>query len=108
MQFHHLLQRAIARAGRSKKSLGLLYIDIDRFKEINDTFGHLAGDATLETVATRLTKVLPPDSIIGRLAGDEFAVIVDRLDSGSDLRNDLDILARTLLDRLADPFLSRP
>ena len=58
MQFHHLLQRAIARAGRSKRSLGLLYIDIDRFKEINDTFGHLAGDATLETVATRLTKVL--------------------------------------------------
>ena len=104
MQFHHLLQRAIARAGRSKKSLGLLYIDIDRFKEINDTFGHLAGDATLETVATRLTKVLPPDSIIGRLAGDEFAVIIDRLDSGSDLRNDLDKLARTLLDRLADPF----
>jgi diguanylate cyclase (GGDEF)-like protein/PAS domain S-box-containing protein len=104
MQFHHLLQRAIARAGRSKKSLGLLYIDIDRFKEINDTFGHLAGDATLETVATRLTKVLPPDSIIGRLAGDEFAVIVDRLESDSDLRNSLDKLARTLLDRLADPF----
>lgn len=104
MQFHHLLQRAIARAGRSRKSLGLLYIDIDRFKEINDTFGHLAGDATLETVATRLTKVLPPDSVIGRLAGDEFAVIIDRPESGSDIRQSLDKLARSLLDRLADPF----
>ncbi len=104
MQFQHLLQRSIARANRSRKALGLLYIDIDHFKEINDTFGHLAGDATLETVATRLTKVLPPDSVIGRLAGDEFAVIVDRLESGTDLHNNLDKLARTLLDRLADPF----
>lgn len=104
MQFQHLLQRSIARASRSKKSLALLYIDIDHFKEINDTFGHLAGDATLETVATRLTKALPPDSVIGRLAGDEFAVIVDRLDSDTDLRSNLDELARTLLDRLADPF----
>jgi diguanylate cyclase (GGDEF)-like protein/PAS domain S-box-containing protein len=104
MQFQHLLQRTIARASRSKQSLGLLYIDIDHFKEINDTFGHLAGDATLETVAARLTKVLPPDSVIGRLAGDEFAVIVDRLESGSDLRSNLDRLARTILDRLADPF----
>ncbi len=104
MQFQHLLQRSIARASRSRKSLALLYIDIDRFKEINDTFGHLAGDATLETVATRLTKALPPDSVIGRLAGDEFAVIVDRLDSDTDLRSNLDKLARNLLDRLADPF----
>jgi diguanylate cyclase (GGDEF)-like protein/PAS domain S-box-containing protein len=104
MQFQHLLQRAIARASRSKKSLALLYIDIDNFKEINDTFGHLAGDATLETVATRLNKALPPESVIGRLAGDEFAVIVDRLATGSNVKESIDTLARKLLDRLADPF----
>jgi diguanylate cyclase (GGDEF)-like protein/PAS domain S-box-containing protein len=104
MQFQHLLQRAIARATRSGKSLGLMYIDIDHFKEINDTFGHLAGDATLETVAARLTKALPDDSVIGRLAGDEFAVIVDRMDADSDFTVALLDLARTLLDRLADPF----
>ena len=104
MQFQHLLQRAIARANRSKKSLGLLYIDIDNFKEINDTFGHLAGDATLETVATRLNKALPPESVIGRLAGDEFAVIIDRLEAGADVKSSIDKLARKLLDRLADPF----
>ncbi|MFQ5983855.1 MAG: diguanylate cyclase, partial [Woeseiaceae bacterium] len=46
MQFQHLLQRAIARARRAKKSLCLFYVDIDHFKEINDTFGHLAGDTT--------------------------------------------------------------
>lgn len=104
MQFQHLLQRAIARAGRSGKSLGLMYIDIDHFKEINDTFGHLAGDATLETVAARLIKALPENSVIGRLAGDEFAVIVDRLDANADFDVALLGLARILLDRLADPF----
>jgi diguanylate cyclase (GGDEF)-like protein len=104
MQFQHLLQRAIARAKRADKSLCLFYIDIDNFKEINDTFGHLAGDATLETVADRLTDALAEESVIGRLAGDEFAVIVDRLDAADDSKVALDILARTLLDRLADPF----
>jgi diguanylate cyclase (GGDEF)-like protein/PAS domain S-box-containing protein len=104
MQFQHLLQRGIARARRARKSLYLFYIDIDHFKEINDTFGHLAGDTTLETVADRLTTALPSDSIIGRLAGDEFAVIVDGDDARDDRRQQLDELARTLLDRLADPF----
>jgi diguanylate cyclase (GGDEF)-like protein/PAS domain S-box-containing protein len=104
MQFQHLLQRAIARARRGRKSLYLFYIDIDHFKEINDTFGHLAGDTTLETVADRLTSALPEESVIGRLAGDEFAVIVDTEVALGDHKRDLDKLARTLLDRLADPF----
>ncbi len=104
MQFQHLLQRAIARAKRSRKALCLLYIDVDRFKEINDTFGHLAGDTTLETVARRLNEALPDDTVIGRLAGDEFAVIVDRLDNTPETLPELDKLARQLLDRLADPF----
>jgi diguanylate cyclase (GGDEF)-like protein/PAS domain S-box-containing protein len=102
MQFQHLLQRAIARARRAGKPLCLFYIDIDHFKEINDTFGHLAGDATLETVAERLTAALPENSVIGRLAGDEFAVIVN--DFGPDGAEQTDRLARSLLDRLADPF----
>jgi diguanylate cyclase (GGDEF)-like protein/PAS domain S-box-containing protein len=104
MQFQHLLQRAIARAKRSNKALCLLYIDVDRFKDINDTFGHLAGDTTLETVADRLNSALPKDSVIGRLAGDEFAVIVDRIEKTTDTKASLDALCRTLLDRLADPF----
>jgi diguanylate cyclase (GGDEF)-like protein/PAS domain S-box-containing protein len=104
MQFQHLLQRAIARARRNKKSLCLFYVDIDHFKEINDTFGHLAGDTTLETVAERLTAVLPAGSVIGRLAGDEFAVIVNHTEGGDLAKPNLDKLARSLLDRLADPF----
>ncbi len=104
MQFQHLLQRAIARARRNKKTLCLFYVDIDRFKDVNDTFGHLAGDTTLETGAERLTAVLPDGSVIGRLAGDEFAVIVDGL-AGEDLiKPKLDKLAQRVLDRLAEPF----
>jgi diguanylate cyclase (GGDEF)-like protein/PAS domain S-box-containing protein len=104
MQFQHLLQRAIARAKRAGKTLCLAYVDIDHFKEINDTFGHLAGDTTLETVAERFTAALPDNTIIGRLAGDEFAIILDDMGGDDDSRTAVSALARTLLDKLADPF----
>lgn len=104
MQFQHLLQRGIARARRAGKSLCLFYIDVDQFKEINDTFGHLAGDTTLETVAERLKGALPKRSIIGRLAGDEFAVIVDDLRPDETGIVETSELAQKLLNRLADPF----
>ena len=104
MQFQHLLQRSIARARRAGNPLCLFYVDIDHFKEINDTFGHLAGDATLETVAERLTAALPENSIIGRLAGDEFAVLINDLGPDGTGQAEVDKLARALLDRLADPF----
>ncbi len=104
MQFQHLLQRGIARARRAGRPLCLFYIDVDHFKEINDTFGHLAGDTTLETVAERLTSALPKRSIVGRLAGDEFAVIIDNLGPDPDGLQKTNKLAQTVLNRLADPF----
>ena len=104
MQFQHLLQRGIARARRAGQPLCLFYIDIDHFKEINDTFGHLAGDTTLETVAERLGAALPKKSIIGRLAGDEFAIMVDGLGPNDAGMGSTRKLAQKLLDRLADPF----
>ena len=104
MQFQHLLQRGIARARRGGKTLCLFYIDIDHFKEINDTFGHLAGDTTLETVAQRLTATVPNSSVIGRLAGDEFAVIIDDLGPDPSGEEATRKLAQKILDRLADPF----
>jgi len=104
MQLQHLLQRGIARARRSGRSLCLFYIDIDHFKEINDTFGHMAGDTTLETVAERLQSALPGQSIIGRLSGDEFAVIVDGYSPDESGIVATSELAQKLLNRLADPF----
>ena len=104
MQFQHLLQRAIAKAKRSNYSVALFYVDVDHFKEINDTFGHMAGDTALETVANRLAEVLPEDCIVGRLAGDEFAVIVDRLKPSEESMQQLGKLAKQVLNRLAEPL----
>lgn len=104
MQFQHLLQRAIAKARRNRESLALFYIDIDYFKEINDTFGHLAGDTTLETVAERLTECLPDGCVIGRLAGDEFAIIVAGASPDPAGRAAADLLADSVLKKLASPF----
>jgi len=104
MQFQHLLQRSLARAKRNKRAVCLFYIDVDGFKDINDTFGHLAGDTTLETVADRLTAELPEGSVVGRLAGDEFAIILDDTDPLGERRTSLFKLARRVLDRLAEPM----
>jgi diguanylate cyclase (GGDEF)-like protein/PAS domain S-box-containing protein len=104
MQFQHLLQQAIARARRSQHSLALLYLDLDRFKEVNDTFGHAAGDRTLEILSERLTRNLSKDTVIGRLAGDEFAMFVDDLPMDVDNRASIGTLARTLLDEISRTF----
>src|SRR5882672_6680843 len=104
MQFQHLLQQAIARARRGQRSLALLYLDLDRFKEVNDTFGHAAGDRTLEILSERLTRSLSKDTVIGRLAGDEFAMFIDDLPIDIDNRPALATLARTLLDEISRTF----
>ena len=104
MQFQHLLQQAIARARRNQRSLALLYLDLDRFKEVNDTFGHAAGDRTLEILSERLTRNLSKDAVIGRLAGDEFAMFIDDLPVDIDNRAALGTLARTLLDEISRTF----
>ena len=104
MQFQHLLQQAIARSRRNQRSLALLYLDLDRFKEVNDTFGHSAGDRTLEILSERLTRALSKDTVIGRLAGDEFAMFVDELPIDADNRPSLGSLARTLLDEISRAF----
>ncbi|HEY2683951.1 MAG TPA: EAL domain-containing protein [Steroidobacteraceae bacterium] len=104
MQFQHLLQQAIARARRNQRCLALLYLDLDRFKEVNDTFGHAAGDRTLEILSERLTRNLSKDTVIGRLAGDEFAMFIDDLPMDTDNRATLSNLARTLLDEISRTF----
>jgi len=77
MQFQHLLQRMIARAQKNHHQIALLYLDVDHFKDINDTYGHAAGDTCLESFASRLSRILPENAINGRLAGDEFAVAIE-------------------------------
>jgi diguanylate cyclase (GGDEF)-like protein/PAS domain S-box-containing protein len=105
MQFQHLLQQSIARARRVGQGVALLYIDMDRFKEVNDTFGHASGDRVLEVLTERLTRVLSTEAVLGRLAGDEFALFVDGL--GTDVEEageQVAQLARTVLDAAGAAF----
>jgi diguanylate cyclase (GGDEF)-like protein/PAS domain S-box-containing protein len=104
MQFHHVLQQAIARALRSGQVIAVLYLDMDRFKEVNDTFGHGAGDRLLEVLAERLTRSVPKDTVVGRLAGDEFALFVEGLPAETDNRGPIAQLARSLLVEVCRPF----
>jgi diguanylate cyclase (GGDEF)-like protein/PAS domain S-box-containing protein len=103
MQFQHLLQQAIARSLRQGRSLALLYMDVDNFKEINDTFGHEAGDRVLETLSERLGRILPQESVVGRLAGDEFAVFAETTADKGDRHEQAAALARLLLTEIARP-----
>ena len=104
MQFQHLLQQCIARGLRSGQVVALLYLDMDRFKEVNDTFGHNAGDRLLEILCERLTRTLPRDTVIGRLAGDEFALFVDGLPADADNRGPIAHLARSILTEVSRGF----
>jgi diguanylate cyclase (GGDEF)-like protein/PAS domain S-box-containing protein len=104
MQFQHLLQQTIARAARNRQGVALLYLDLDRFKELNDTFGHGAGDRALEVLAERLTRSLPKDAVLGRLAGDEFAVFMEGLPGDADNRGPIAHLARAVLTEINRPF----
>jgi diguanylate cyclase (GGDEF)-like protein/PAS domain S-box-containing protein len=74
--FHESLQQAILNAQRYKKPLALLLLDLDRFREINDTFGHHWGDTLLQQVGERLRGALRKSDPISRLGGDEFAVLL--------------------------------
>jgi diguanylate cyclase (GGDEF)-like protein/PAS domain S-box-containing protein len=104
MQFQHLLQQTIARGVRHNQGVALLYLDLDRFKELNDTFGHGAGDRALEVLAERLTRSLPKDAVLGRLAGDEFAVFMEGLPLDADNRGPIAHLARSVLTEINRPF----
>jgi diguanylate cyclase (GGDEF)-like protein len=75
-QLIDLLQREFNRARRYRRPLGLLYLDLDGFKSINDRFGHMFGDEILRNVATTLRAVLRSTDLLARIGGDEFAVLL--------------------------------
>jgi diguanylate cyclase (GGDEF)-like protein len=80
-------ERMLARARRSETTAAALYVDIDGFKQINDTFGHAAGDELLHVVATRLAEVVREADTVGRLGDDEFVLLLEdtTLDAGPEL-----------------------
>lgn len=77
------LNRVIAYARRYGEAAGLVYFDIDNFKFVNDTYGHAAGDEVLKHLATAIIENVRETDVVGRMGGDEFAVILARSDEGA-------------------------
>jgi diguanylate cyclase (GGDEF)-like protein len=95
------LDEALRNAAHRKKGCALFMIDLDRFKNVNDTLGHPVGDALLRQVAERLTSVMGNHGQVGRLGGDEFqAVFPGAVDIGL-----LESLARTLIEQVSRPYM---
>jgi diguanylate cyclase (GGDEF)-like protein/PAS domain S-box-containing protein len=94
------LERAIENARRDKGITALLLMDLDRFKDINDTFGHHFGDMVLKQIAVRLRNLLHSSDTLARLGGDEFGVVLTRVSDAGDVTS----VARKILDSLEQPF----
>jgi len=95
------LDEALRNAAHRKKGCALFMIDLDRFKNVNDTLGHPIGDALLRQVAERLTSVMGNHGQVGRLGGDEFQAV---LPGGADIGL-LESLARTLIEQVSRPYM---
>jgi diguanylate cyclase (GGDEF)-like protein/PAS domain S-box-containing protein len=94
------LAHSLDTAERHKQRLAVLYVDLDRFKHINDSLGHPVGDELLETLARRMLEWLRGDDTLGRLGGDEFLLIVENLQRPEDAAG----IAKSLISLLDQPF----
>ncbi len=99
--FYDRLGRAIVQAKRYRHKVTLLFLDLDKFKPINDSLGHHVGDLLLKAVAERLKKCLRESDTIARLGGDEFTIILDHIVQ----QQDSDKIAQTILHELSKPFI---
>ncbi|NCC29466.1 MAG: diguanylate cyclase, partial [Gammaproteobacteria bacterium] len=97
--FSDRLDQAIARTQRTGEQLAVLFIDLDRFKLINDSFGHPFGDEVLKDVAARLKEQIRKDDTVARIGGDEFLMLVAPVDSP-----DAAAVARKLIELLRRPY----
>jgi diguanylate cyclase (GGDEF)-like protein len=95
------VDHAVNRARRSHNAVALLFVDLDRFKEVNDEYGHQTGDELLVEVARRLSATLRPGDTLARLSGDEFVVLCEDLDETTRVEP----VAERLGAALADPFV---
>ena len=94
------LERAVAEASLSGSRVAVLFLDSDRFKEINDTYGHASGDEVLVTIAARIKAQLREGDLVARLGGDEFAILLKPLRSS----NDAVVIADKIIEDMHNPI----
>jgi diguanylate cyclase (GGDEF)-like protein/PAS domain S-box-containing protein len=99
MMLHDRLTQAIAHAGREQRKVAVMFLDLDRFKAINDTLGHLVGDKLLKVVASRISSVARVSDTVSRLGGDEFAIMLPYIENMDDIAT----IAVKLLTSVAGP-----
>lgn len=97
---HELLEHAIRRANRERSKIATLFIDLDRFKIVNDTLGHQVGDQLLAQVSERISDAIRDSDVLARLGGDEFVAIMDSLGDPADAA----AVARKIIDRVSQAF----
>ncbi len=98
--FHDRLDQEIKKSNRSNKPVAVLFLDLDKFKEVNDTFGHQVGDRLLIDAAKRITDCVREVDTVSRLGGDEFTVILTDLDDVHGIER----IANNIIESLSQPF----
>ena len=99
--FYDRLSHALDIAKRESQKLAVLFIDLDSFKSINDTYGHDYGDRLLHEIAIRITQSVRSCDTVARIGGDEFTIILENINS----QNDADVVANKIIQNLKEPFL---
>ncbi|ELY22114.1 Diguanylate phosphodiesterase, EAL domain [Vreelandella titanicae BH1] len=97
----HLITQAVKLGGRHSESFALLFLDLDRFKLINDTLGHDAGDHLLQEAASRLTTSVRESDVVARLGGDEFVILLSKVSR----RDQIEPIAQKILSAIREPFM---
>ncbi len=100
--FSDRLSQSIIRARRNRQLVGLLFLDVDHFKDVNDTLGHEVGDRLLQQLATRLQRCARAEDTVARLSGDEFTMILPEMQAPTDAA----IVATRILEALQDALLA--
>lgn len=94
------LSQALVEAKRHNHYVGVMFLDLDRFKNINDSLGHKAGDTLLKSVAKRLKECVREEDTVARQGGDEFILVLPRLDNAGNI----DVVAQKIIEALSRPF----
>lgn len=100
MLFNDRLEHALQRAQREEQQLAVFFLDLDRFKTINDSLGHPVGDALLQAVAERILKLIRKEDTVARLGGDEFIILIEEVNEAQSVAQ----LAQKIVQAFATPF----